>query len=124
MIYCNLLGKCDAEDKNFQKKWRIENNEQKKQKQICRKNTIEDAAQVFLQACKESLVVFAVIITCTGKHAVVIFDHTKYENVSSSIMNNSLPLWSECYIYPRQNKYWICKTCNHSLQNVEMFLQT
>ena len=57
MIYCNLLRKLDAEDENFQQKWRIENNEQKKQRQVCRTNTIEDASQVFLQACKESPVV-------------------------------------------------------------------
>ena len=39
-----LLRKRDAEDKNFQQKV---SSKQKKQKQICRKNTIECASQVF-----------------------------------------------------------------------------
>ena len=45
---------------------------------------------------------------------VVIFDHTKYENVPKTMMN--MICHSDLMCYPRENKYCVCKTCNHSLK--------
>ena len=38
---------------------------------------------------------------------VVIFDHTKYENVPESMIN--MICHSDLICYPRENKHWICE---------------